>query len=384
MRLVPMRTSTRALPSDHLRALVHQRGVSLIELMIGMLISLLLVAGMITLFVNNRQTYRYNEEMARVQENARFATEYLQRNLRMAGHLGCGFMVSSKDQEGTGGIFPASIINPAFSFDQTTAISGEVYSAATPGPIAMTIGGYKPGNTGVNGTDVISIIYGSGAAARPTGPTPASADIVINNNALGFNQTDRVLIADCERADLFRISNVPGAGNNVTLQHKAAGGDNLSDTLANGKQYADDARVMRLEAQTFYLGPPQSNFVANPPFYSLYVNGTELVQGIANLAAFPAPLTGVAGISVQYGLPAAGTPPGPTARIVGRYVSTAAMTTADWANVITVRIELLLASINANALSEPMPVTFNGLTATAPDRRMYSTVSTTIALRNRF
>lgn len=379
-----MKTPTHPLPSDYLRALIYQRGVSLIELMIGMLISLLLVAGMITLFVNNRQTYRYNEEMARIQENARFATEYLQRNLRMAGHLGCGFMVSSKDQEGTGGIFPASIINPAFSFDQTTAISGEVYSASAPGPIAATIGGFNPGNVGVNGTDVISIIFGSGAAARPTGIFDASADIVINNNALGFSQGDPVLIADCERADLFRISNVPGAGNNVTLQHKSASGDNLADTLANGKQYATDARVMRLQTLTFYLGPPQNNFVANPPFYSLYANGTELVQGIANLAAFPAPLNGIAGIAVQYGLPAVNTPPGPTARNVARYVTTAAMTAADWANVITVRIELLLASTSANALSEPMLVTFNGLTATAPDRRMYSTVSTTIALRNRF
>lgn len=379
-----MKTPTPPLPSDYLRALIYQRGVSLIELMIGMLISLLLVAGMITLFVNNRQTYRYNEEMARIQENARFATEYLQRNLRMAGHLGCGFMVSSKEQEGTGGIFPASIINPAFSFDQTTAISGEVYSASAPGPIAATIGGFNPGNVGVNGTDVISIIFGSGAAARPTGFTAAGADIVINSNALGFNQGELVLIADCKWADLFRISNVPGAGNNVTLEHKSASGDNLADTLANGMPYDNDARVMRLQTQTFYLGPPQSNFVANPPFYSLYVNGTEMVQGIANLAAFPAPLTGVAGIAVQYGLPAAGTPPGPAARNVVRYVTTAAMTAADWANVITVRIELLLASTNANALSEPMPVTFNGQTATAPDRRMYSTVSTTIALRNRF
>ena len=44
------------------RPAIRQRGISLIELMIGMVISLLLIAGMVSLFVANKQTYRYNDE----------------------------------------------------------------------------------------------------------------------------------------------------------------------------------------------------------------------------------------------------------------------------------------------------------------------------------
>jgi len=72
-----VRTNTGAKPD--------QRGLTLVELMIAMAVGVLLLLGVSLLFTQNRQSYRQNEELARIQENARFAIDELSRDLSMAG-----------------------------------------------------------------------------------------------------------------------------------------------------------------------------------------------------------------------------------------------------------------------------------------------------------
>jgi len=64
----------------------RQTGLSLVELMIALVVGLLLLGGVIEIFVANKQTYRVADASARIQENARFATEILGRYLRIAGY----------------------------------------------------------------------------------------------------------------------------------------------------------------------------------------------------------------------------------------------------------------------------------------------------------
>jgi type IV pilus assembly protein PilW len=66
-----------------------QKGLSLIELMIAISLSIVVVAAMIGLFVNSKENYRMNENMSRLQENARFAVSFLARDLRMADYRAC-------------------------------------------------------------------------------------------------------------------------------------------------------------------------------------------------------------------------------------------------------------------------------------------------------
>ncbi len=63
----------------------RQRGLTLVELMIAMAIGILMLLGVSLLFTQNKQSYRQNEEIARIQENARFAIEELSRDISMAG-----------------------------------------------------------------------------------------------------------------------------------------------------------------------------------------------------------------------------------------------------------------------------------------------------------
>ncbi|AUN95494.1 PilW family protein [Pseudazoarcus pumilus] len=65
-----------------------QRGVSLIELMIGIALSLLLLASVLYVFLSSRQGYDSQERLARLQESSRFAMEAVVEDLRRAGYLG--------------------------------------------------------------------------------------------------------------------------------------------------------------------------------------------------------------------------------------------------------------------------------------------------------
>ena len=66
----------------------EQTGLTMIELMIGMLLSLILMAGVIQVFIGSKQSYRILEGTSVMQENGRFAMHLLKNNLRMADFWG--------------------------------------------------------------------------------------------------------------------------------------------------------------------------------------------------------------------------------------------------------------------------------------------------------
>jgi prepilin-type N-terminal cleavage/methylation domain-containing protein len=64
-------------------------GFTLVELMVAVTIGLIILAAVSQIFVTSRLSYKLEENLARVQENGRFAMEFLSRDLRMAGYAGC-------------------------------------------------------------------------------------------------------------------------------------------------------------------------------------------------------------------------------------------------------------------------------------------------------
>ena len=70
----------------------RQEGIGLIELMIAMTLSLIIGIAVIQAFFAQRQTFRTQDDMARIQENARFALEQIARDVRLVGYWGCSRM----------------------------------------------------------------------------------------------------------------------------------------------------------------------------------------------------------------------------------------------------------------------------------------------------
>lgn len=68
----------------------HQRtaGVTLIELMVALAIGSFLMLGALTVFMQSRASFRVNDSISRLQENARFVLDVIEPEIRMASYYG--------------------------------------------------------------------------------------------------------------------------------------------------------------------------------------------------------------------------------------------------------------------------------------------------------
>lgn len=67
----------------------RSHGLSLIELMVALVLGLLVVGAAFSIFQSNQLTYRSNEGLNRMQENARVAFELISQDIRSAGGNSC-------------------------------------------------------------------------------------------------------------------------------------------------------------------------------------------------------------------------------------------------------------------------------------------------------
>ena len=63
-----------------------QHGLTLIEILVALVISLVLMAGVIQLFIGSKQTYRFHDALSRLQENGRLALDTMATDIRMASY----------------------------------------------------------------------------------------------------------------------------------------------------------------------------------------------------------------------------------------------------------------------------------------------------------
>lgn len=73
----------------------------MIELMLAMLIGLVLMLAMVSLFTQNRASFKQNERIARMQEDARFALNEMSRDLTMTNFFGEMIDTSLAVQDGS-------------------------------------------------------------------------------------------------------------------------------------------------------------------------------------------------------------------------------------------------------------------------------------------
>lgn len=93
-----------------------QHGLSIVELLVALVISLLLMTGVIQVFLASKQTYASNEAASRLQENGRFALEFIAQSARHAGYVETSNAVNT---------LPPTIANPgnAICNDSSTCSS---------------------------------------------------------------------------------------------------------------------------------------------------------------------------------------------------------------------------------------------------------------------
>lgn len=182
-------------PSSPLR----QRGLTLVELMVALVLGLVVIGAVVNLFLTNRQTYRTTENLARMQENLRFAFELMARDVREAGATACGATNFANVLNGT----------PA-----TWSWQGESLTAYAPGE---TLPSPAPSNVAA-GSPVLSIAKGSDPAneIHVTGHNPASATLTLSSTT-GLDVGDILFLCAGPDAAIFQATNVNSSS--LTVVH---------------------------------------------------------------------------------------------------------------------------------------------------------------------
>lgn len=339
----------------------YQSGLTLVELMIAMLIGAFLLGGVIEVFLSSKHTYRMQEGLSRLQENSRFAIGFITDNLRMSGYWGCSSFgtvnVIANPQNLNPNSLPATLI-PGVG---AAAVSGNDNVSGD-----WNVNACSADNLCVGDSDAITFSLAGSCGGQLTGNMAAdNANIqIIAPNACNIDQYDVVVISDCSSTDIFIATSgaAPPGADKQTIAH--ANNQNTDNRLS--KAYGADAEVMSFNSQSFFL---RTNANGQPGLWRLDSatavganNPVELVEGIEDMQVLYGVDTDNNG-APDYYVPAADV--------------------ANMSQVISIRINLLVRSINDNLALEQVPYTFNGITTTPGDRRLRKTLSTTIVIRNR-
>ena len=289
--------------------LTTSRGFTLVELMVAITIGLIVLGAVAQVFVTSRGTYSVEEGLSRLQENGRFAMNFISEDVRMAGYIGC--------QDQTGKV-DVRLNNPTDYPVTGQIVTGHRYigsGSSVPGadwaPPLPAMFNFQ-NNEIETFSDVVVVRRASEQAFRVIAPFMNSeADDVTIASPNGLTQYDLVMVADCRSADLFEITNADPNGG--TLTHvggsQPQGPGNVDGQLS--QLYGSNAEVLTLVTHAYFIGlsssdPPNPPVATDPPalfrkeIQAGAVATVELVDNIENLQFFFGVDSDNTGVSNQY------------------------------------------------------------------------------------
>lgn len=339
-------------PHQHRPPAVHrsQCGLTLIELMVAIVIGLILTAGVIQIFLGSHQTYRFQEELSRIQENGRFALETLARDVRNADFRGCAGVTLTEDEITDLTIESGS--DGDSSFDMADAVWAFTHNGGWSPTLDGDVGAHDPDQGG----DVIRLrSLDFGGSALVSEHQSQGTNLFIDDTT-HFEQDQNVIATNCSEAVKFtNVSNPDGGNPQLTVGGAHPG---FYDTY----QPTD---VHTGFGQRYYFIHRDDNG-GEPSLARLRDDGT--VDQLAE---------GVEGMAFSFGVDTSGD------FEVNEYRTADAVN--DWDSVMAVRISLLLRGRAENVTEEPQVVSFppgETFDDTA-DRRLRQVFTATVSLRNR-
>lgn len=353
------------IPMNHLPQTRVQRGFSLVELMVAMTLSLLLLAGALSILYSSKITYTENDRLARLQEAGRTVFELMLRDARPAGFQGCSRPL-------TGLEFSNGLLNPTdLLWNFTQPVFG--YQAAA-GSWTPSLPVFVPAATAdaTRASDVL--VLRSSRQGQPVfrinAPvTNTAAPITVDrdpNSPMPADNTP-MIISDCEGAAVFMatsFSNV--AGTTAEINHIAgAGTGNASANLARG--FVLGAQVMPVQTIVYYVAPGGGG---NGPSLWQRVGADqsrELVEGVESL-------------QVRFGVDTDGN------LLADQYVTANTVNAAgQWDRVVSIEIAVLVRSPTetGTTVDERTYTLLDQDVGPFNDRRQRAVFTTTVVLRNR-
>ena len=343
------------------------RGFTLVEMMVASAIGAILLAGIISVFLGNKKTAALNEAMIEMQQSARFALDVLARDIRMTGFQGCVDLETSTARA-------LADSRPTDDLAET-AITGAVVSGNNidpPGPIGFTLpaGGLI---TPVQGSDVLSVQFGSQETHVVTPMTSASAPVVVQTTNPGIVNGDLILISNCQVADIFEVSQA--LNNSFRHDGSVNSGQNELSAIYGVVGEQNRPRAMRFESNVYFIADTGRTNRAGDTVRSLFKQSLPFTSSPVEV------IEGIELLELRFGL-RSDSENGNITFVKPEDVG------AQAANIVSVQIGLLLQShdrVRDEDDSKSYLLAGNFITAAnhGADRRLRMAFNSTVKVRNR-
>lgn len=280
----------------------QQAGLSLVELMVAITLSMILMLGAIQIFLSSKNTYISNQQLSEIQENGRFALDILTRDIRNTGYRG------------------QCVVTPT----NHIAANMDALWSLNQGPIFGWANGSSPTfMQSIENSGGLFIQFAHGGHSDFEG----SSTNTVGNNRLNWSGTemtsplkenDAAIISDGLGCDIFS-----SATEDIThIEKKEFAGRSWSH------EYTDEFELLKLESIAYYIADDQGT-------PSLFRTSFDYeLNPIANETYALVP--GIEELQVEYGV-SRGLDINNS--VVTEYVSAASVT--NWSNVISTRITLI-------------------------------------------
>jgi type IV pilus assembly protein PilW len=330
----------------------YQRGVSLVELMIAMMLGVVLIGGVMGVFLTTQQTYRVNDSLNRMQDGFRIGFQLLTRDLRNAGSSGCtnnGRVVNVL----AGNAWWADWGGSNFiAYDGDTVHPGVAFGTGVGQRVA--------------GTSAIQMMYslsdGDEAIAIAHVPSGVNASFQI---AAGANiaQGDIIMVCDQSQSTIFQVSNITGAGGTNVIHNTGStttpgnctnrlgfpGPTSCSASSGSAYVFPPNAVLSKFESVSWFIGNNGRPATGGQSLYRTSVEqGTVVVEEV---------IEGVADLQFEFLLLGA-----------NNFIATSAVPANRWIDVMSSRLTLTVESPHDNM--------------TVDGNRLNRTIVHEVALRN--
>lgn len=299
----------------------HQRGITLVEMMVAMVVGLILLVGIVQLFISNKQAYRIQEGANVLNENARYLMNQMQYDLRMADHWGG---VEASDVEIDGGI---AAIGSDCAGDAAALQNAGLYGIDGDDTSPLDC---IPSSNYVPNSDIVIVRYGN-PSGKCLGGRELSEEL----------QDDEVYIRTAvgRRAVIFQGANKGGLPADLEYDEGTQGVcDGAPDDTELGEY--PNTPTFKLKTVIYFLRPCASQALGTagvcddaddkiPTLARLSLKGLALVEEDV--------IAGVEQMQLAYGIDDNGD------RAPDRYLSAEDITAGgDWDKVIDVKLSVLI------------------------------------------
>jgi len=293
-----------------------QKGYTIVEFMVAMTIGLFLLGGIGIVFISSKQTYRMQDSLWQLQDNSRFAMEFLIKDLRMASFRGCN----------GNGIIPVNTLNNVTDFNYDFMVGLQGFEASASGwspalPLDISSITLPPSAE----SDIVTIRRALEPGIGVTAPFMNNNSAALHVDAgNGLSQFDIVMVSDCSAAAILQISNA-NPGTSGTIAHNTGAGTPGNATSDLGKIFREDAEIMKLVTVSYFVASDTAAAGSRSLWRKVADGAPE------ELAA------GVEGMQILYGEDT------DNDRSVNRYVT--ADNVADMSQVVSLKLSLLMVTL---------------------------------------